>query len=115
MNQFLSRNQNELAEVYTRFRELLSVRSHYVLYMDLNDWELFDPNVGRCIFRHSFKHLKSFTEDLIKLRHNIVEVGCIQFSRDGLPSKSQSWSLKYLLKFYSIEELKSLCNYESKY
>ena len=107
--QFISRNQNEMLQVFLQYRELLNVKSHYVMYMDAESWELFDPNVGRTIIRHDFKHLKSMIEDLYKLRYDLGNVGAKLFGSANnhirREKQSETWSYKALLKLYSETEI----------
>lgn len=106
--QFLSRNQNEINAVFMAYRDLLSVRSHYVMYMDLESWELFDPNVGRTIIRHKFKHIKTLHEDLVKFRHDIINTGFMLQRTQSKPTHSETCSYKAMLKIYNEKELNQL-------
>ena len=113
--QFLSRNQNEIAMVISTFRELQSVREHYVLYLDTNGWEVFDPITSKAVIRHSFKHLRNLIEDMKELRRAIVNVSCIQFNKSGKPDQVQSLAIKRLKRYYTNLEISNLCFYEPKY
>ena len=106
-SQFISRNQNDILDVFNKYRELLDVHDHFVMYMDKESWELFDTNCAKVIFRHKFKHLKSLKEDLMKFRRDLINVGCIRYresSRQNLSPK-ETWSLKALQKIYNEYEL----------
>lgn len=113
--QFLSRNQNEVAQVIISFRELQSVRDHYVLYLGKDGWEVFDPNTSKAVIHHSFKHLYNLIDDIKELRRAIVNVSCIQFNKTGKPDQVQTFALKRLKRIYSDKEILNLCHYEPKY
>ena len=105
--QLISRNHHELAEVIRVFHELNeSYQDQFCIYMDSQAWELFDTRVCRTIIKHSFKHFKQFKQDMMKLHHDIINVGCVAFSigRYRKPKPSEVWSIKALLNIYGFED-----------
>lgn len=95
----------------SQFHELNEVYDNqYSLYLDVDGFELFDMRLGKSVFRSSFKHRKTFTEFLVRLKNDIIQVGCIKYRRDGKPSSAQSWALKSLLKSYDETEISYFLN-----
>lgn len=116
--QFISRNIHELTQVLLAYRELLDSASQMVLYMDKDSWEVFDPNVGRTIIRHDFKHLRDMTLDIKKFRQDLINVGCMfyRLSNNRQVKRQETWSYKSLQKKYSQQEIYRIYgkNYEIK-
>lgn len=106
--QFLSRNQFEIADLITKFKELVTIYPHVVLYLDKDSWEVFDTQFCKPLFRRSFKQVNTLRDELSKLRLNIINVGCIKYRRDGKPDKLQSWALRNLSLLYEEPEIKLL-------
>lgn len=105
-HQFISRNQSELLNVIIRFRELTHIYQDFLtLYLEKDFWEIFDMRVGRTIFRHRFKHVSALLENIRRLEHAILEVGCIKYRIDGKPSKVQSNCIKFLQTLYKPSEI----------
>lgn len=103
--QFLSRNQSEIVNVITSFRELLDIFPHEIcLYLDKNNWEIFSPTFGITLVSSKFKHLKTFIQDINQLRRDIINVGCIKYKKNV--SQSDSWSLKRMQKIFNEQQLK---------
>lgn len=116
--QLLSRNHVEFAEMISVFHDLNSVYDNqFTLYLDMDGWELFDVRTARTIFRRPFNQFRHFTSDMIKLRQDMINVGTanIRVNRQQRPNKNESWSIKSLLKFYSLQDYylfnKNLQNY----
>lgn len=101
---FLSRNQQEIAEVISLFKELTSCYDNQlVLYLDQFDWEIFDTRCAIPVIRHRFKHLKNLREDLIKLRNDYINVGCAAFRDYGRFSFSEVISIKRIYMLYGYD------------
>ena len=113
-SQFLSRNQNEIMEVFNLYRDLIHDFDWYVLYIDKDCWELFDPNCGKAIFSHKYRHLKSLREDLLKFRRDLVLCGvlfqCASTNVARQPKSTERWAYKALRKVYTDDELINLYN-----
>ena len=105
--QFLSRNQSELVNVITSFRELLEVFPHeIVLYLDKDNWEIFSPTFGITILQSKFKHLNTFIQDMNQLRRDIISVGCIKYHQHKPLSQSETWSMKRMNKIFNEIQIK---------
>ena len=116
--QLLSRNHVEFAEMISVFHDLNAVYDNqFTLYLDMDGWELFDVRTARMIFRRPFSQFRHFTSDMIKMRQDLINVGTanIRVNRQQRPNKNESWSIKSLLKFYSLQDYylfnKNLQNY----
>lgn len=104
--QFISRNRFELSQVISEFRETTAVyQDNLSLYLDRNYWEVFDLRIGKTIFRHEFKHIKTLIDDLRRFRDAISEVSLIKFRIDKLPSRHQSACYRYLQRFYDNQQI----------
>ena len=105
--QLISRNHHELAEVIRVFLELNeSYQDQFCIYMDSQNWELFDTRVCRTIIKHEFKHFNQFKHDMMKLRRDIINVGCVNYSigRQRRPKPVEVWSIKALINLYGFED-----------
>lgn len=105
--QLISRNHQNLAEVIQVFLELNdSYQGQFCIYMDSQVWELFDTRVAKTIFKHQFKHFNQFRQDMLRLKHDIINVGCVNWSigRGRKPKPSQVWSIKSLINIYGFED-----------
>lgn len=106
-DQLISRNAHELANVIRVFHELNECyRNQFCIYMDSQVWELFDTRCARTIIRHQFKHFNQFTQDMIKLKHDIINVGCVNASigRNRKPKSTEVWSIKSIINLYGFED-----------
>lgn len=106
--QLLSRNQVEFTEIVSVFQELDAMyQNNYSLYLDSKGWELFDMRVGRTILFFPFGQFKRFTDEMRKLKHNIINVGManIRVNQMKQPTKAEIWSVKNLLKFYPMDDV----------
>lgn len=105
--QLLSRNVIEFSDLVYQFHELNSAYDNqFTLYLDMNGWELFDMRVSRPIIRHEFKHFRQFTSDMRRLYNDILNVSMANIScnRDLKPKPNHIWSVKYIIKKYSIDD-----------
>lgn len=117
-SQLLARNHVEFSEMISVFHDLNAVYDNqFSLYLDSNGWELFDIRTAKCIIHRSFNQFRQFTTEMVKLRQDIINVGLanIRVNRQQKPNKNESWSIKSLLKIYSVQDYyffnKNLQNY----
>lgn len=102
-NQFISRNQLELVKVLTTFRELTALyQENLCLYLDKDHWELFDTRVCRTIFRHKFKNVNQFINDMNMFQNAIINCALMYIKPNN---KSVTYSLRFLSKYYKSHEL----------
>lgn len=97
--QFLYRNQTEISQVITVFRELQSIHN-FGLFLDKDNWEIIDLEFGITIIRREFKQVKSLVDEMRHIRQSIVECGCIRYNREKRMNQRQSWAYRYLQKIY---------------
>lgn len=105
--QLISRNAVELSEVIRIFHELNDCyQEQFVIYMDSHSWELFDTRIGKTIISHEFKHFNQFSADMRKLMRDIINVTTLSASlgRGRKPKPCEVWSIKSILKKYTIKD-----------
>lgn len=105
--QLISKSRFDLSEVIRVFHELNAVyQSQFCIYMDSQVWELFDTRVAKTIIKHDFNHFRQFRTDMIKLMHDIINVGCVNYSigRNRKPKPTEIWSIKSIIKYYGIDD-----------
>lgn len=103
--QLISRNQSELAEVFSTFQEL---NAHYdnqlVLSLDSLGFEIFCLRTGRPIIRHEFKHFRQLVTDMRILSNTITLVfsARIRINQGIRPKQYESFAIKRILKLYTL-------------
>lgn len=105
--QLISRNRFELSDVIACFNEVNSTyRNYYGLFLDHRYWELIDLRLSKTIIRHDFKHFNQFVADLKRLNRSLVDAfgAYSRLSRSQKPKSGEIWSIKYLLRFYDLDD-----------
>lgn len=100
-HQFISRNANEIAEVFSQFQELNRIHhGNYVLYFDSRTWEVFDVLLATTVILHEPIHIRQLVIDMKQLANDITNVRLIGVANNRYNKQSQSCSLRNLKRFY---------------
>lgn len=98
--QFISRNQLDIAKIFSVFNDLQKAHPNFVIYYDGRTWELFDVLLAVTPIRHDSRHVLDFIKDMRTLLNDIINVSMIGLQNKQNQRQSQTCSLKHLKEQY---------------